>query len=93
MALITITRKPSTLQGYQLVTPSDMVTALNYLSSRGYSGSVSMSKNGGAPFWTFSLQSDTGSNGQSGVINDWVVIENDAVATIYTAAKAAAMFQ
>lgn len=93
MALVTITRKPSTLQGYQLTSPADMTTALDYLKTRGYSGSVTQSKSGATTIWTMTLQSDTGSNGQSGLIGDWVVIENDQIASIVPAAKAAAMYQ
>ena len=93
MALVNITRKPSTLQGYQLATPADMTTALDYLKTRGYSGSISQTKSAGNTVWTLTLQSDTGSNGQAGVIGDWVVIENDAVASIVSAAKAAQLYQ
>lgn len=93
MALVNITRKPSVLQGYQLATPADMQTALDYLSTRGYSGSVTQSKSGTATVWTLSLQSDNGTGSQAGVIGSWVVIENDAIASIVPAAKAAAMYQ
>lgn len=93
MALVTITRKPSTLQGYQLVTPADMVTALSYLSTRGYSGGINCNKAGGNTVWQINLQADSGAVGQQGLINDWIVIENDAIATIVPAAKAAAMYQ
>ncbi len=93
MALIEITRQPSTLHGYQLNPPTDMITALNYLSTRGYTGSVVLTKNGNDPVvWTLTLQSGAGTSGQAGVTGSWVVIENDAIATIVPEDKAAAMY-
>lgn len=92
MALVNITRKPSALQGYQLATPGDMYTALEYLSSRGYVGAVSCLRNGSGLLWQFSLQTNSGTGAQSGALGDWIVIENDSVASIVPAAKAAALY-
>lgn len=94
MALINITRKPSTLQGYQLATPADMTAAVGYLAARGYSGTVNCFKQNDVPTWQISLVNDNGQGAQQlGMINDWIVIENDQIATIYPAAKAVALFQ
>lgn len=94
MPLINITRKPSTLQGYQLATPADMTATLVYLSTRGYIGSISDFRSGGNIAWSMTLQLESGAgNVMTGTINDWVVIENDAIATIVPAAKATAMYQ
>ena len=93
MSLIEIVRQPSTLQGYQLTSPTDMVTALSYLSTRGYSGSVVLTKDGsGNSYWTLTLNSDAGTGAQAGVTGSWIVIENDAIATIVAEGKAAAMY-
>ena len=94
MALVNVTRKPVSLQGYQLTSQTDMVTALTYLSSRGYSGSVNCYKQAGAATWQIMLQSDSGSGATPlGALNDWIIIENDTVATIVPAAKAALIYQ
>lgn len=95
MALVNVTRKAVSTQGYQLTSQSDMFAALDYLKTRGYSGNVATYKNGsGAAAWQLTIQADSGTTlPQTGFINDWVVIENDSIATIYPPAKAAALYQ
>jgi hypothetical protein len=93
--LINVTRKPVTTQAFQLTAQTDMNTALIYLSTRGYSGEVACGKNAdGSVRWALIIRTDTGNNLQQiGNIGDWVVIENDSIATIFTAAKAAVLYQ
>lgn len=93
MALVNVIRKPSTLQAYQLVAQADMTTALSYLATRGYTGHVSLTRISGVLTWQLTLQADAGNDVQSGFINDWVVIENDTIATITPAAKAGSLYQ
>lgn len=94
MPLINITRKPTTLQAFQLLTPADMVTAATHLASRGYSATISTFKQNGTTTWQIVLTPDTGGGGaQTGVLNDWAVIENNAIATIVPAAKAPDLYQ
>lgn len=94
MALVNITRKPVSLQGYQLTSPTDMLAALSYLSSRGYSGGVNCFKQAGNTVWQMSLVGDVaGLGAQMGNVGDWIVIENDTVASIISATKAAQIYQ
>lgn len=94
MPLVTVTRKPVTLQGYQLTTPTDMLAALDYLKTRGYSGTISLYKNGATPTYTMQLVADAGNSApQLGAINDWIVIENDTIANVVSAAKATVLYQ
>lgn len=93
MPLITVTRKPSVLQGFQLTTSADMQVALEYLSTRGYLGSISSQRVSNTVTWMLTLYSDSGTGAQSAGINDWLVIENDAIATLLTAEDAAALYQ
>lgn len=94
MTLVDITRKPVALQGFQLTSESAMVSALAYLAPKGYSGGVNCFKNDNNVVWQMSLQSDTNSLGaQIGNIGDWIVVENDTLATIVPAAKAAELYQ
>lgn len=95
MPLQNITRKPSVLQGYPLNAVADMTIALDYLKTRGYVGNVTLFNSGGTPSWLLTLQLSSGGPGSvaTGVIGDWVVIENDSIATIVPAAKAAALYQ
>lgn len=92
MALINITRKASTLQAEQLNAPSDMTDSLTYLSSRGYVGQISLSKVGSTLTWQLVIQ-DVNGTVSTGVIGDWLIIENDAIATIVPASKAPALYQ
>ena len=92
-ALVNVTAKPVTLQGYQLTSDSDMHAALEYLSARGYSGSVSVSKASGTATWQMSLVADSGNSAaQFGNVTDWIIIQNDSVATIVTAAVAGQLY-
>lgn len=94
MPLVNITRKPVALQAYRLITQADMLAALDYLSSRGYSGGVNVVKVNGTATWQMSLAADGGTVGaQLGNLGDWIVIENDVVASIITNAKATLIYQ
>lgn len=95
MALINVTRKPVTTQGYQLTGPSDMLAALDYLKTRGYSGTINAYKSDGVnTVWQLTIHADSGAQvPQSGATGDWVIIENDTIASILPAAKAAVLYQ
>lgn len=83
--LITVTRQAETLQAYQLTSADDMHAALKYIQPGGYSGSVSVDATG---TWTMAFSS-TSQNAQSymGKINDYVIIENNTLASVCPAAK------
>lgn len=84
MPLIDVTRQPDTLQAYQLTTPQDMVTALAYLAQGNYTGHINCAVSGGSAVWTMGLTSPGNSASQSAVIGDWIVIRNNAIATVVT---------
>lgn len=89
MALINVTRKPETLQAFQLLTPTDMLTALTYLDGLGYTGSIRRE----ASTWTLSFQSADRSIGQSAGIDDWIVVANGIHANAVSAADAPVLYQ
>lgn len=89
MGLINVTRKAETLQAFQLVTQTDMLTALTYLKDLGYTGSVRYESG----TWTFTFQSADRSIGQSAGINDWIVIANNIHASAVSAADAPVLYQ
>jgi hypothetical protein len=95
MPIITVTRKPASLQAFQLTSQAEMNTALIYLSTRGYSGEVACGKNtDGSVRWAIIIRADSGNTAQQiGNITDWLVVENDSIATIYTNTKATQLFQ
>lgn len=90
MAQVNITRKAEVLKGFQLTSSDDMFAALKYLSPRGYSGYITVTPGG---VWTLNLTAPNQASSQSGVINDWVVIKNDATAEIVPAAQATSLYQ
>lgn len=84
-SLINVTRQAETIQAYQLTSADDMHAALKYIQPGGYSGSVAVDATG---TWTLYFQS-TSTNAQTyvGHINDYVIIENNALASLCPAAK------
>ena len=96
MALQNLTPVQDTLQGWQLLTPDDMHSALEYLAAKGYTGSVNslIDPGSGALTWQLILQSTTRKSSLAvAVINDWVIIENDAIASICPAEEFDARYQ
>jgi hypothetical protein len=90
MALINVTRKAETIQAFQLTTPADMMTALTYLVDHmGYTGSVMNSPG----VWQLNFQTTTNNQSQTGHINDWVIITNNTLASICSAADAPDLYQ
>ena len=92
MPLIPIQRKPSNLQGYQLISSEDMFIALEYMSHRDYTGTVNCYNSGGIIQWSLSLQDPTGGS-QQAVLNDWLVLENDTIATLVPEGKAGTLYE
>lgn len=78
MALFGVTRKPESLQAYQLTSPSDMLAALTYLADRNYTGTIDCR----ATVWTLTFQNPERNIGQSAQINDYIVIENGIIASV-----------
>lgn len=81
--LISITAKAVTTQGYQLQTPTDMLNALSYLATlpQPYTGSINANVLDGAQTWWLTIVNPHGT-GSTGYINDWVILENNNLATI-----------
>lgn len=93
MALVSITRKTVTLQGFQLTSPADMVTALNYLAGGNYTGSINCQRPSGTVIWELWIQQSNGTGGsQKAGINDWIVIENNSIAKTVSAADFANLY-
>lgn len=92
MPLVTVTRKAANYQKYVLATPDDMRAALEYLSTRGYSGTITQNKVNGVVTWSMTLQADTGGDVQQALINYVLVLENDSEVKSYTAARYGALF-
>lgn len=92
MSLITITRQPDELQGYQLTSPESMIAALAYIAQGGYSGNINRATSGGVTTWTMWLQSPIQNTSQSAKIGDWIVIRNNSIASVIPEANFAALY-
>jgi len=95
MALENLTPISATYQGWQLLTSQDMHAALEYVVGKGYTGTISaFSDPAGALTWQLVLASVGPQNANAiGAINDWVIIENDTIASICPADHFAARYQ
>jgi hypothetical protein len=83
-ALIPITAKATSLQGFQIVTRDDMWTALSWLSDNGYTGAITRYTSGtGTAAWSLSFADATGTS-QVAILGWWIVLENNAQARAYS---------
>jgi hypothetical protein len=92
-SLITITANTTSLQGYQLTSYSDMISALSYLvglASSPYSGQVSYNPTNTA--WSLNLYNTHQNTSQTGYVGDWVILQNNTTANICPAAQFAALY-
>lgn len=92
-SLITITANTTSLQGYQLTSYSDMISALSYLvglTSSPYSGQVAYNYTTAA--WSLSLYNTKQNINQTGNVGDWVILQNNTTATICPQAQFAALY-
>lgn len=92
MALVNLTRETETLQGYQLTSSQDMVAALEYLSAGGYTGTVNITKPGSTVVRQMWLQHVSSNTSQSANVGDWIVIKNNAIATVVPQAQFASQY-
>jgi hypothetical protein len=92
MALVNVTRKTSTLQAYQLTSPDDMMAALKYIGAGNYTGSINANRVNGTLAWELWFSSPIQNTSQNAKIGDWIVIENNAVATAVPQANFANLY-
>jgi hypothetical protein len=97
MALVTITANPVTLQKFQLLVYSDMMTALQYLATltaSPYTGLVQVTNPGGngTLVWSMNLYNTHQNTSQTAYINDYVILQNNTTATICPAAQYASLY-
>jgi len=95
MALETLTPVSATYQGWQLISAQDMHAALEYLTTKKYTGTVSaFTDAAGVVTWQLVLSSVSPQSAQSiAALNDWVIIENDTIASVCPAEHFDARYQ
>lgn len=92
--LVTVTRKTETIQAYQLTSEDDMLAALKYIAAGGYTGSLALSTtNGTDQVWRLQIQNSTKNVSQFAAITDYIVIENNAIASVVPATQFTNMYQ
>jgi hypothetical protein len=95
MALVTITANAVTLQRYQLVAYTDMITALNYLvtlAASPYTGIVQVTNPAGTPIWSMNLYNTKQNTSQTAYIGDYIILQNNTTATVCPAAQYASLY-
>lgn len=89
-SLVALTRNAETVQGFQLQSQADMVTALGYLApgggiaGAGYSGQITQQNSGtaGSVVWQMWLNNAAANTSQIAMVGDWVILENNTLASV-----------
>lgn len=98
MAQVPVFRQAETLTGFQIISTTDMLTALALLVTVGYSGQIIAAVQGGVTTYSMQFmntgQTSTDAEGiQTVLIGGWVVYSSVTLEAIaYTAAQFAAVF-
>lgn len=93
--LVNLSRSAETVQGFQITEAADMVTALQYLATVAipYSGTMSYTLIGSTYVWQLVLvNSREGASLTPAYVNDWIILENNATASICPAASFTSFF-
>ena len=91
-SLVNLTPIATTVQGYQLTSATDMLTALTYLTTRGYTGVINCQSINSTITWSLALYDTKQNTSQTANVNDVIVIENGATATVVPAAKFSSLY-
>lgn len=91
-SLVNLTAVTTTLQGFQLTSQTDMLTALTYLNAMGYTGVINCQSINATLKWSLGLYDTKQNTSQTGYVNDVIVIKNNTVATIIPAADFNALY-
>lgn len=95
-APVTVTRKPTNLKAVQLLTASDMHSALEYvtaLTAGTYSGMVQSTNTAGTITWQLLINNTTNNASAFAVIGDYIIIENQALVSVCKAADFPNIYQ
>lgn len=87
--LLTLARQTETIQGYQLTSQTDMLTALTYITAGGYIGQISYTDQS---TWLLYIQNASLNTHATATIGDWIIIENNAVVTVCPQDKFASLY-
>jgi hypothetical protein len=95
-SLVGVTQKSASLQGFQILTYTDMQTALAYIggiSGSTYGGQINMQNNNGTLTWTL-LINNSASTSQSptAVIGDWVILTGGTIVSVCKQANFATLY-
>lgn len=91
-ALVNLTPVAATIQGYQITSPADMLTALTYLTDHAYTGIINCRIVNEAAEWSLAIYDTNQNTSQTAYVNDVIVIENGSTATVVPADKFASLY-
>lgn len=90
--LVNLTPVAATIQGFQVTSPVDMLTALTYLTDHGYTGNINCQNANGAVTWSLGIYDTNQNTSQTAYVDDVIVIENGSTATVVPAAKFTSLY-
>lgn len=96
--VIPIFRQTESIQGFQLLEPVDMLTALSYLVPGGgfgannYGGTINAQNQGTSAMWQFVLTDVERGINSIAAIGDWIILENNVIASVCPAAIAPTLY-
>jgi hypothetical protein len=99
-SLVALTRQTETVQGFQILAAADMFNALAYLTpgggitGAGYTGTVQQQNTGTAAsvVWQLLINDPVANTSSFAQINDWIILENNAHASVCKAANFASLY-
>jgi hypothetical protein len=96
--LVPLFNQTTTLQGFQITSQADMLTALGYLASgggvtgAGYTGQINLQTANSTNTWSLNLYDVTNNHSQTAMVGDWIILTNNTVAVVCKSANFAAQF-
>lgn len=96
--LVPLFNQTTTLQGFQITSQSDMLTALGYLASGGgitgvgYTGQINLQTAAGTNTWSLNLYDVANNKSQTALVNDWIILTNNTVADVCKSANFASQY-
>lgn len=96
--LVPLFNQTTTLQGFQITSQGDMLSALQYLASGGgitgvgYTGQINLQTAAGVNTWSLNLYDVANNHSQTAQVNDWIILTNNTVAVVCKSGNFTAQF-
>jgi glutamate dehydrogenase/leucine dehydrogenase len=96
--LVPLFNQTTTLQGFQITSQADMLTALGYLANGGgvtgvgYTGQINLQTAGSTNTWSLNIYDVANNHSQTALVSDWIILTNNTVAVVCKSANFTAQF-